>query len=153
VLLLLSQFTFGSPSQGEPFFCIDQSCYGPDAAGGGRNSPFENNENPWPRSGGPCGLELWLFLRQILDMPAVPAHRAALPITPTVDDHVRHRELDLRIALPAPNRHIADAAVLPLHDGGGHQIIILLSVHGHLLSDGRVLNQMLTVCHGAKVQK
>src|SRR6516162_5751082 len=68
-------------------------------------------------------------------MPPMPSHRAALPIIPAVDDEVRHRELDLRIALPAPNRHIADAAVLPLHDRSGDQIIIvLLNVHDHPFS-------------------
>ena len=51
--------------------------------------------------------------------------RAALPILTAVYDDVGLRKLDARIARPAPQGHVRDAAVLFLDDGRGDKILVI----------------------------
>jgi len=55
----------------------------------------------------------------------VATQRAALPILTAVYDDVGLRKLDARIARPAPQRHVRDAAVLFLDDGRGDKILVI----------------------------
>ena len=69
--------------------------------------------------------------------------RAAFPVSAVVDDDVGSWKLNARTMNPPPQRHIADAAVFPLHDRSGNQVVVvsgnrLMCVHDH---NGRVLDQ------------
>jgi hypothetical protein len=55
----------------------------------------------------------------------VATQSAALPILTAVYDVVGLRKLDARIAHPAPQRHVRDAAVLFLDDGRGDKILVI----------------------------
>jgi hypothetical protein len=84
------------------------------------------------------------------------AQRSALPVIATIDDEIGRRELNVRVALPAPYRHVADVPILLLDLARAHEVVVIrknrkgrrllegVAIQVTILSNGHLLEQHLT---------